>query len=120
MKYMLLIYSSQQTWDALSQEDRDRMTREHRALYEELMESGEWVGGNALADPARTKAVRVRGGERMVVDGPYLEAKEHLAGYDLVECDTLERALEIATRIPDAGVCGVEVRPLMDPGGMEM
>ncbi|GAA2098796.1 YciI family protein [Actinomadura alba] len=120
MKYMLLIYSSPQTWDALSQEDRDRMVREHSALYEELVESGEWVGGNILADRSRTKSVRIRGGERMVVDGPYLEAKEHLAGYDLVECDSMERALEIAARIPDASVCGVEVRPIMDPGGLEM
>jgi hypothetical protein len=53
-------------------------------------------------------------------DGPYAEVKEHLAGYDVVDCDSLERALEIAARIPDAAVCGVEVRPIMEATGMEM
>jgi hypothetical protein len=120
MKYMLLIYSSPATWNALSQEERERMERDHSELVEELVASGEWVGGNALADPVRSTAVRVRDGIATTTDGPYAETKEHLAGYDLVECDSLERALEIAARIPDAAVCGVEVRPIMDPGGQEM
>ncbi|MFC4466893.1 YciI family protein [Streptomyces xiangluensis] len=120
MKYMLLIYSSPQTWDALSQNERDQIVRDHATLCEELVESGEWIGGNALADKVQSKAVRVRDGATMIVDGPYVEAKEHLAGYDLVECHSMDRALEIAARIPDARLCGVEVRPLMDSGGMEM
>lgn len=120
MKYMLLIYSSPQTWNALSQGERDQMGEEHFALDRELIESGEYVGGNALADTAQSKTVRIRDGATMITDGPYLETKEHLAGYDIVECDSMERALEIAARIPDAGLCGVEVRPVMDLGGLEM
>jgi hypothetical protein len=120
VKYMLLIYSSPATWNALSQDERDRMGRDHTQLYRELVESGEWVGGNALADQARSKAVRVRDGVAVTTDGPYAEAKEHLAGYDVVDCAGLDRALVIAARIPDARVCGVEVRPIMDPGGLEM
>jgi hypothetical protein len=119
VKYVLLIYSSPATWNALSQEEREQMRRDHSALYQELLASGEWVGGNALADPVQSKAVRVRGGVEDVTDGPYAEAKEHLAGYDVVECDSLERALEIAARIPDARVCGVEVRAVRD-SGLEM
>lgn len=110
MKYMILIYSSPATWNALSQEQRDRMEREHTALVEELMASGEWAGGNALADPSQSQAMR----NGAVTDGPFIEAKEHLAGYDLVDCAGLERALEIAARIPDAEVCGVEVRPIIE------
>jgi hypothetical protein len=119
VKYLMLIYSSPATWNALSQEDRDRMEREHAALYHELVESGEWISGNALADPSTGTAVRVRDGATMVTDGPYAEVKEHLAGYDLVECDSHERAIEIAARIPDAALCGVEIRPIMDVGGSE-
>jgi hypothetical protein len=120
MKYVLLIYSSPATWNALSQEEREQMTRDHNALYHELVASGEWVGGNALADQADSKAVRVRDGVENVTDGPYAETKEHLAGYDVVECDSIERALEIAARIPDARVCGVEVRPVRDVEGLDL
>jgi hypothetical protein len=120
VKYMLLIYSSPATWNALSQEERDHMVRDHAELYEELVASGEWVGGNILADPSRSRGVRVRDGVTRATDGPYAEVKEHLAGYDIVDCETPERALEIAARIPDARVCGVEVRPILDPGGLEM
>ena len=120
MKYVLLIYSSSATWEALSQEERVQMGRDHAALYRELVESGEWVGGNALADQVQSKAVRVREGVSLTTDGPFAEVKEHLAGYDVVDCASMERALEIAARIPDARVCGVEVRPVMIPAGMEM
>src|SRR6266516_4735349 len=98
MKYMILIYSSPATWNALSQEHRDTMARDHAALIEELMESGEWVGGDVLADPSSSGSVR----KGVVTDGPFIEAKEHLAGYDLVDCDSFERAMEIAARVPDA------------------
>lgn len=120
MKYLMLIYSSPATWDALSQQERERMERDHAALYHELVESGEWIGGNVLADPSMSTAVRVRDGVTMATDGPYAEVKEHLAGYDVVECDSRERAVEIAARIPDAGVCGVEIRPIMDMSGSEL
>jgi hypothetical protein len=120
MKYLIMIYSSPATWNALSEEERDRVVREHGALIEELIETGEWLGGNPLDDPAKAVAVRVRDGVRHVTDGPYAEVKEHLAGYDLIECDSLERAVEIAGRLPEAAVCGVEVRPIMDLGGLEM
>ncbi|WP_028925917.1 YciI family protein [Pseudonocardia acaciae] len=116
MKYLMLIYSSPATWNALSQEQRDQLERDHSALYHELVESGEWIGGNALADPSTGTAVRVRDGVTMATDGPYAEVKEHLAGYDLIECDSKERAIEIAARIPDAAVCGVEIRPVMETG----
>ena len=110
MKYLILIYSSPGTWNALSQEHRDKMERDHATLIDELRASGEWVGGHPLADPSLSTSVR----KGVVTDGPFIEAKEHLAGYDLIDCDSLERAMEIAARVPDAEVCGVEVRPIMD------
>lgn len=120
MRYMLLIYSSPATWNALSHEEREQLASQHAALHEQLVASGEWVGGNALADPSRSHAVQVRDGVPMATEGPYAETREHLAGYNVVDVVSLERALEIAGQIPDARVCGIEVRPVMTPGGMEM
>jgi hypothetical protein len=78
------------------------------------------VAGEALADPALTKHVRGREGVPVITDGPYLEAKEQLAGYFVVDCESPERAAEIAARFPDARFAAVEVRPIMDMSGQEM
>jgi len=95
--------------------------RDHTLLHHELVQSGEWVGGNVLATRRAPVCVRVRRRRpRRTADGPFVEVKEHLAGYDLVDCDNLERALEIAARIPRRGSLRVEVRPIMEVGGMEM
>ncbi|MGK5739482.1 YciI family protein [Micromonospora sp. URMC 103] len=120
MKYLLLIYSSPATWQALPGQQRERMTREHAALVAELTASGEYVGGHALADATHARVVRVRETVPMITDGPYAEVKEQLAGYDVVDCDSIERATEIAARLPEAGLFAVEVRPVMDLNGMEM
>ena len=91
-----------------------------RRLIDELTASGEWVGGEGLADVSQAKVVRVRDGVPAVTDGPYLEAKEHLAGYCMIDCDSLERALEVAANWPDARWMGIELRAVMSPGGEEM
>ena len=87
------------------------------ALMAELTESGELVGGEALADPSNTKTVRVRDGVPAITDGPLAEAKEHFGGYLIVDCETAERATEIAARRPNAQFAAMEVRPIMDAGG---
>jgi hypothetical protein len=120
MKYILLIYQNPATWNALSEDERNGLMEEAGAMMKELTESGEWIGGEALADPTNSKTVRPRGGVPAVTDGPYLEAKEQLVGYCLFECETPERATEIAQRWPDARYDGVELRPLMQQGGTEM
>ena len=120
MKYLLMIYSSPATWNALSPAERAVFERDHAALHEQLMASGEWIGGNALAAPAQSYALRPRDGVPIVSEGPFAETREHLAGYTLVDVEGLDRALEIAAQMPDARLCGVEVRPVMSPGGMEM
>jgi hypothetical protein len=120
MKYMLLIYNNAATLQALSEDERNAIFNEVDALMKELTESGELVGGEALADASNTKTVRVRDGVPAITDGPFVEAKEQLAGYLMVECETPERATEIAARWPDARHWAMEVRPLMVPSGTEM
>jgi hypothetical protein len=116
MKYMLLIYDNPETRGAIS----DEMMGELRTLMEEITESGELVGTEALADPSNTKTVRIREGIPAVTDGPFAEAKEHLGGYLILDCESPERATEIAARWPNARFCAMEVRPIMDQGGTEM
>ena len=120
MKYLLLIYQNPENWESLSDEERDRLMNEAGAIMNELTDSGEWVGGYGLAHPSNTKTVKVRDGVPAVTDGPYLEAKEHLAGLCLIQCETEERAVEIARRWPDARYWAVELRPLMAEAGTEM
>jgi hypothetical protein len=66
------------------------------------------------------RTVRVRDGVPAVTDGPFAEAKEQMVGYCIVDCETQERAVEIAARWPDARLWGMEVRPLLSPDGLEM
>jgi hypothetical protein len=120
MKYMLLIYDNADTRERFFGEEGAALTAEVDAVMKELTESGELVGGEALADPSNTKTVRVNNGVPAVTDGPFAEAKEHLGGYLIVECDSVERAAEIAARWPSTRFTPMEVRPLMDTGGTEM
>lgn len=80
------------------------------------------ISTQALADPSNSAVVRVRDGAPVVTDGPYLEAKEYLGGYYLIDVESRERALELAAMIPDAHVegLGIEVRPVMFSAGQEM
>jgi hypothetical protein len=120
VKYMLLIYQNPAAFEALTQSELDQIFRDVDELMTELTASGEWVGGEGLADGSQTRTVKVRDGVPIVTDGPFVESKEQLAGYSIVECDTPERAVEIAARWPDARYWAMEVRPLMGGGGEEM
>ena len=114
MKYMLLIFNTPRSL-AKAGADLDELMGDVDTLMTELRDSGEWIGGEALAPPQEAKTVTVRDGAPVVTDGPFAEAKEHLAGYCLLECETEERALEIAGRWPGNWLNGVELRPLRTP-----
>jgi hypothetical protein len=120
MKYLLLIYQNPVTWQGLPESEKQAFMSEVDVIVNELVKSGEWVGGEGLADPSTARTVRVRGGVPAVTDGPYAEAKEQMVGYSIVDCDSLERAVEIAARWPDARLWGIEVRAILSPDGVEM
>jgi hypothetical protein len=123
VKFMLLIWSNPENWAALSPGEQALTAdavAEHAALDAALIGSGELVMSAGLADPVVGRTVRVRAGVVASTDGPYAEAKEHLVGYYVVDCEDLERATAIAARIPDARWERVEIRPLMDVAGLEM
>jgi hypothetical protein len=110
---MLLIYNNPATYEAWSEAERAALFGDVDQIMTELRESGEMVGGEALADRSNTRTVRVRDGVPAVTDGPFAEAKEQFAGYIMVDCETEERAVEIAARWPDARYFAMEVRPVM-------
>ena len=121
MKYVALIYSNPGAFEALSPTERDELMSEADAYLKEFTESGELIsGGAALADPSTGRTVRVRNGVPAVTDGPFAEAKEQLAGYYVLDTESLERATEIVTHDPAARFWAVEVRPIMDMAGTEM
>jgi hypothetical protein len=112
MKFLLIMNVNQQIWSALTEDERDEVRNGHGEFMKTVEASGELLGTAALAEPAESAVVRIRGGVPVVSDGPYIEAKEHLGGYYMVECADRNRALELAAMIPDARVegMGVEVR----------
>ncbi len=120
MKYVILIYSnptSRKVWESFSDAERAEGFRFYAAIGEDLAASGEMIVSEALADPSAATRVSVREGRTITTDGPFAEAKEQLAGFFLVECDSPDRAIAIAARIPEAGFGLVEVRPVLDLGG---
>ena len=120
MKYMLLIYGNEELWSSFSQDELEQVIKETNALQQELRETGEFIGAWGVADQVMAKTVHVQDGAPVVTDGPYLEAKEYLGSFDIVDCESLERALEIAGRVPFARIGSVEVRPLMHEAKPEL
>ncbi len=119
MKFLLLMHMNPTVWDALTEDERNEVMTGHGAFMDTVTKSGEMILTQALADPSQSAVVRVRDGERLVTDGPYLEAKEYLGGYYLVDVEDKERALELAAMIPDAKIpgLGIEVRQIMFDNG---
>jgi len=123
MKYLILIYSnpqSRQTWESFGREERIKGLEYYAALTDELRDSGELIVTQALADPSTAQRVTARDGQTTTSDGPFAEVKEHLAGFFLVDCDSQERAVEVAARIPEASYGLVEVRPIRELGDFEL
>ena len=120
MKYLLMIHMNDEAFGNLSEAERGDLQNYHEGFMKSLRESGEFVGTDALAGPDASAVVRVKDGVPTVTDGPFAEAKEYLAGYYVVDCDSRERALQIAGRMAEARFLGVEVRPVMFSAGMEM
>jgi hypothetical protein len=113
MKYLLQIYPQAATaeFERLSAPEQKAILGEFMAIRQ----SPGVVGGDQLQPVETATTVRVQDGETLLTDGPFVDAKEHLGGYFLVEGDDLDAALEIAARIPTARMGGaVEVRPLME------
>jgi hypothetical protein len=122
MQFLISLYINPAVLDALTDEEKAAIGEGHGRFIESLKESGELITTQALADPSQAAVVSVRDGQPVVTDGPFLEAKEYLGGFYLIDCENKERAIELAAQIPDAAIkgLGVEVRQVMfDDGQLE-
>lgn len=127
MKYVVLIYSNPDPWGhptsayteggrALPETERAERDRRFDALLQEISASGEFVTAEALAAPETSRLfTEAEAGRPIATDGPYAEAKEHLAGFFLLDCATRERAEELAIQFTCPGDT-IELRPAMSPG----
>lgn len=120
MKYMLLIYGNEELWSSFAPEVLEEVVRDTNALQAELRETGEFVGAWGVGDQDMARCVTLENGVPAVTDGPYIEAKEYLGSFDIVDVESEKRALEIAARIPFARVGKVEVRPLLHEAADEV
>jgi hypothetical protein len=114
MKYALLLYADEGAWNGLDPEAQGAVMAEYEAVTEAMKQSGAYLGGEGLQPTTTATTLRQRDGKRVVTDGPFVESKEVLGGFYLVECASLDEALDWAARIPDARLGGVEVRPVLD------
>ena len=114
MQYLLLVYTDDTILDALPEGEYDRRMRHCLESADALQEQGTLLGFQQL-EPAKTaKSLRRRGGRVSVVDGPFAETKELLAGFNLIEADSLEQALQLAEALPWAETGCIEVREVRD------
>ena len=112
MKYMLLIYGDEERMRAIPKGDANKMLPAYIAYTEALKNAGILVAGDRLQFTDMATTIRIRDGKTNVVNGPYAEAKEQLAGYYLIDVADMDSALSWASRCPGASVGTVEVRPL--------
>ena len=114
MKYLCLIYLDGKKLAALPEADMGALNARHLELNESLVASGHFIEAEALEAPETAAFLHVRNGKTSVVDGPFAETKEQLAGFYFIEARDLNEAIQVASRFPSAPMGTVEVRPCRD------
>src|SRR6266536_1807415 len=115
MKYLLLVCWDAERMNGQSEPDPGAAPGEDEEGFpwvDDLQARGIWLTGDQLAPPRRARTVRVRGGKKLVTDGPFVETKEAVGGFDLIECGSFDEAVQIAAGHPVAEIGTIEVRPL--------
>ena len=118
MKYLLLVHHNEEAFNKIPEGTREDMLAESIQLCHQLASKGQYVHASPLQPEATGSIVRVRDGKPMVTDGPFMETKEQLAGYFLIDTENREEAIRIAQRVPGARIGTVEVRPVREITGL--
>jgi hypothetical protein len=113
MQYMLILGAAPEAWADDTPAD-DGVFDDWFVYTRALAEAGVLVSGHGLQGNDVATTVRVRGGERLVTDGPFVDSKEHLIGYYVVDCPDLDAALAWAAKAPNARIGSIEVRPITE------
>ena len=113
MKFLCLI-CAEKVMEQMPETDAEKHFEEYREFTEAIRKSGHFVGCNRLLPPHTATTVRVREGKVSTTDGPYVETKEQLGGYYVIEARGLDEAIQVAARIPGAWIGCVEARPIAE------
>jgi hypothetical protein len=116
MQYMLMIYGNEAGMQNMSKADSDQMHAAYGAYTQALIKAGVMKGGDQLNHSGTATTVRIEDGKTKVLDGPYAETKEQLAGYYIIEVPDADAALSWAAKCPGAGYGAMEVRPIIAMG----
>jgi hypothetical protein len=119
MKYLMLIYANQEKWASIPAADWPEAIAKQDAFNSKYRETGELLGAYGLADAVKAMLVRRENGQPAVTDGPYLETKEYIASFYLLDCESEERALQIAADMPWADQEPVELWPILHEANAE-
>ena len=114
MQYLLLIYNDDELLEALPEGEFDRRMNACFVHADELKADGKLLGSQQLESSRKARSVRIRNGKAQVLDGPFAETKEVLCGYNIIEADSMEEAVRIASEFPWANTGCIEVRPIRD------
>lgn len=115
MRYLLLLYSEEGAW---TDEQREHCYRESTEVAHQLKAESRYLGCSPLQPVSTATSIQVRDGKRIVMDGPFAETREQLGGYFLVSAKDLDEAIGIAERLPGVHRGTIEIRPLVEVGGL--
>lgn len=118
MKYILLVHHNEDNFARMPESQQRQMRDESVRLANDIHANGQYVDAAPLQPTSKTTSVRVRDGNPVVTDGPFVETREHLGGYYLVDVRNLDEAVDIAARIPGARLGAVEIRPVVELPGL--
>ena len=118
MQYLLMIYRSEAEMAKMDPAARQKMTAEYGEFTRSIIQSGHFKAGDGLQPSTTATTVRVRDGKTLTTDGPFAETREQLGGYYLIEAKDLDEAIGIAGKIPGARKGTVEIRPVLEIGGL--
>lgn len=114
MKYLCLIYENEKNWESKPPAESEAIMNEYFAFTADIQRNGKLVAGEALQPTQTATTVRVRNGKVSTTDGPFVETKEQLGGFYLIEAKDLNDAIQVAAKIPSARFGAIEVRPVVD------
>ncbi len=120
VKYLMLVYGNQEKWSSFPAEQWPEAIARQDAFNRKYQDTGELLGAYGLADAVKARLVRRRDGVPAVTDGPYLETKEYIASLYLLDCESEERAQQIAADMPWADVEPVELWPVLHEAATDL
>ncbi len=118
MRFMLIVHHDEEAFNRIEKEKRQQMLAESIELTHQLHAAGQYLSASPLQPAATAVMVRVREGKPLVTDGPFIETREQIAGYFLINARNLNEAVSIAGRVPGARIGIVGVRPLIEITGL--